>query len=193
MSDTPRKKINKSTTSKYQGSYPEEYMNLCAQGHGRIEFLAEKRICNNTFLQWCRTYPEMEMARIQGKVLAEACWRMRANEHLVTHSNKFDNVSFDTSLYKFTMGGRFGYSSKKKFPLPTFTSNIMENYVNVMMTANEDRYDIQDIKAAVDIVMAGMAIVEHMEIRKELNDIKAMLGEQKQKVEGRSEQIDDGA
>ncbi len=195
MSETTRKKINKSTTSKYQTDYPAEYLKICSTGGGRVDFLAKIGICHNTFVTWCETYPEMEEARVKGKVLAEHWWREQARAHLVTYSSKEDgSTNFDSSLYKWTMGGRFGYSSKKKFKFPKLGDDVMKNYQAVLKEAEKGCYEASEVKTAVDIVATGVMIVQNQELVRKVEELQAQINaQQQQKVDRPNYEDDDGA
>jgi len=109
-----RKTVNKRTTTKYTGDMPSKLLAVCAEGGTPIEFCAQERIDKNTLNAWCENYPEMMQARTLGKVLAEAWWLKQAKDYLVTHGSKeFGTTKFDSNLYKFYVGGRFGHSGDK--------------------------------------------------------------------------------
>lgn len=187
-------RINKSTTSKYQSSYCDDFINHCKEGGSIAEFCFKKNVSRKTFDTWSETYPDFNEARIRGKNIAEGWWLNQARIHLVTYSSKDEgSTNFDTSLYKHIVGGRFGHAAKRKFRFPQMGTDVLENYLRVIEEAQTNLYEAVEVKAAVDVVLAGMTIIEHVQIKKELDAIKAMIGEQKQKVEGRADEIDDGA
>lgn len=110
-----RKTVNKKTCTKYCGDMPMKYLKLCELGGSTPEFLLQEMIGRTTFDEWCDKYPDMAQAKRIGKQIAEGWWIKQAKNHLITYSSKEEgSTHFDTNLYKFIMGGRFGHNHDKK-------------------------------------------------------------------------------
>jgi hypothetical protein len=108
------KTVNEKTTTKYDAEAPERYLALCREGGSVPEFCRNEMICRRTLDAWCENYPEMKQAKELGKVIAEGWWIEQARNNLVTHSSKeYGTTKFDTNLYKFIAGGRFGHTGDK--------------------------------------------------------------------------------
>ncbi len=109
------KTVNPKTNTKFTGTTPQEFLDHCAMGGSVPEFCLHKMISRTTFDTWCDTYPQMKEAKKSGKILAEGWWLQKGRDHLVTHSSKESGTTrFDTNLYKFIMGGRFGHMGDKR-------------------------------------------------------------------------------
>jgi hypothetical protein len=115
------KKVNPSTTTKYDGGVIERFLKLCSEGGSVPEFCLQENICRTTFDLWCEKYHAMMTAKKKGKSIAEGWWLKQARMHLVIHNvtekRGFDSTTettkFDTALYKHIVGGRFGHTSDK--------------------------------------------------------------------------------
>ena len=105
--------INPKTTTKFTKEMPQKFLDLCDEGGSVPEFCRQEKICRATFERWCEIYPTMADARKKGKLIAEGWWIEKAREHLITYGSKFETTTFNTNLYKFIMGGRFGHTADK--------------------------------------------------------------------------------
>jgi len=188
------KKINKSTTSKYLGTYPQKFIEHCRKGKTTVEFVAEIGVDRDTFDRWCHTYKEMGNAKILGKELAEKWWVEQAQAYLTTYSSKDEGTTkFDTNLYKFIVGGRFGHGSKKKFKAPKFTDDIKKNYLLALNQIASGGTTQEDCELLMKIVATGMAIDEHLLMRDKIAEFERRLNEQEQSNFKSVEAFDDGA
>jgi hypothetical protein len=117
-----KKTVNKKTTTKYDGTIPDKLRDHLAKGATIPEFCRLERISRQTLDNWCENYPDCKEARIEGKLWAEGWWLEQAREHLVTETIKTtdedgnsmtSSKKFDSNLYKFYVGGRFGHTGDK--------------------------------------------------------------------------------
>ena len=106
------KKINPKTATKLEGDCHIRFLRHCAHGGSIPQFCRNEEIDRDTFDRWCKTYPHMAAAKAKGKLWAEGWWIEQAQQNLITHSSKETGTDkFDTNLYKFIVGGRFGHTS----------------------------------------------------------------------------------
>ena len=105
--------INPKTTTKYNKDIIPDFLELCGKGGSVPEFCRLKMISRDAFDGWCDKYPAMAEAKRVGKIIAEGWWIEKARECLITYNNKDETTKFDTNLYKFIMGGRFGHTADK--------------------------------------------------------------------------------
>lgn len=106
----------------YDNEMPNRFIESMKRGESIPEFLLSESMSRKSFDRYCLSYPEMGEAREIGKKFAEAWWMQQAKKHLVIHNTteKEGDISistttkFDTNLYRFYMGGRFGHTGDKK-------------------------------------------------------------------------------
>jgi hypothetical protein len=112
--------INPLTNTKYDGGVPERFLEHCATGGSIPQFCRNERISRSTFDDWIERY-NLKDLKPTGKLWAEGWWMQQAQNNLVTETVKeigedittVTTTKFDTSLYKFVAGGRFGHTSDK--------------------------------------------------------------------------------
>lgn len=114
--DGKLKTVNEKTKTKYDGGAPARLAEHLYGGGSIPQFCRNERICRNTLDAWCEKYPDMQQARIMGKIWAEGWWIQQAQENLLTHSSKEHGTDkFNTPLYTFMVGGRFGHTANSEF------------------------------------------------------------------------------
>ncbi|CAB4240836.1 hypothetical protein UFOVP23_25 [uncultured Caudovirales phage] len=107
------KRINTSTNNKQEEGCDKRFLALSEKGGSIAEFCLQEKISRTTFDAWCSKYPYMAQAKAMGKKLAEGWWLNMARNHLVITNDKETTTKFDTNLYKFITGGRFGHTGDK--------------------------------------------------------------------------------
>lgn len=109
------KKVN--NLSKLETDCHIRFLEHCRLGGSIPEFCLSEDIDRDTFDNWCKRYPHMQAAKIKGKQLAEGYWMKLGRDHIVTETRKVGKATittkFDTNLYKFIMGGRFGHTADR--------------------------------------------------------------------------------
>lgn len=110
-----QKTVNKKTTTKYDGKIFERYLEHCYNGGSTPQFCRLEKISRDTFDRWIATYDTKGEVKKTAKLWAEGWWIQQAQNHLVIHNDKdAGNTKFDTALYKYMTGGRFGHTSDKE-------------------------------------------------------------------------------
>jgi hypothetical protein len=109
------KKINPHTATKFSGQMVQDYLEHCRNGGSTPQFCREKRISTTTIDNWVKTYPDFAAAKKMAKEWAEGWWMDQAQKHLLTYRSKDEgSTHFDSKLYMFVVGGRFGHTSDKE-------------------------------------------------------------------------------
>jgi len=109
------KTVNKKTTTKYDGKVFDRYLEHCYNGGSTPEFCRNERICRDTFDAWIEKYDTAKIVKKTAKYWAEGWWLKEAKDNLVIHNeHQCGTTKFDTNLYKYYTGGRFGHTSDKE-------------------------------------------------------------------------------
>lgn len=153
--DGTQKTINAHTATKYDGDVKNRFLEHFYHGGSIPQFCRKERICRQTLYNWCEKYPEMQHARIMGKLWAEGWWLDQAQENLVTHSSKEGSTKFDSSTYKFIMGGRFGHTGEKE--LHDLAMKILAKMQNELpqgqqVKAEEAEYELISEDTSIEMI-----------------------------------------
>ncbi len=187
-------KINPKTTTKYEGTYPGDYLEHCSKGGSTPEFCRLKFIGRETFDEWCKRYPEMMAAKRQGKILAEGWWIEQAKLHLVTYSSKDEgSTTFNTNLYKFIMAGRFKHTGERRLKIPKMIpGDYTHNLGVVQKMAACGRFTVSELAAAAKLVTDEILVDQQITMRQDIEELKISAAS-RQETEGRDSEIEDGA
>lgn len=107
------KSVNARTSTKYDGKAFERFLDHCWKGGSIPQFCRQEKISRTCFDSWIEKYDPKNEVKPKAKVWAEGWWLQEAQDHLTTISSKNYSVKFDTNLYKFVVGGRFGHTADK--------------------------------------------------------------------------------
>ena len=151
-------------------------------------------ISRQTFDDWCARYPEMMEAKITGKVLAEGWWLDQCRQHLVTYSSKDEgSTNFNAGLYKFIMAGRFKHTGERRLKIPKMIpGNYAHNLGVVQKMAMCGRYTVAELAAASKLVTDEILVDQQITMRKDIEELQKVAAG-RQEVDGRTEEIEDGA
>lgn len=116
--DGKLKTVQEPKQTKYDGKVFDRFLEHCATGGSIPQFCLKERISRVTFDTWIAKYDTKNIVKPMGKTLAEGWWMQQANNHLVTMSTRDAagnavSTKFDTNLYKYVTGGRFGHHGEK--------------------------------------------------------------------------------
>lgn len=189
-----KKTINPRTTTKYEGTFPAEFLEHCSRGGSTVEFCAAKGVKKDTFYDWCKKYPEMAEAKIMGKQLAEAWWLNQAKMHLVTYSSKEEgSTNFNTNLYRFIMSGRFKHTGERRLKVPKMIpGNYAHNLGVVQQMAMSGRYTLAELAAASKLVTDEILVDQQITMRKDIEELQKIAAS-RQETNGTDSEIEDGA
>lgn len=151
------KKVHEPKQSKYDGRVFDRYLEHCAKGGSIPQFCLKEKITRATFDAWIEKYDTKGVIKPTGKTWAEGWWMQQANDHLVTHntrdsSGNAETTTFNTNLYKFVTGGRFGHMGEKALleVIAQMQSRIDMMSAQLMQqgkTAQEPEYTCDDNQA----------------------------------------------
>lgn len=136
----------------------------------------------------------MMEAKIRGKTLAEGWWLDQAQNNLIIENCRLGiTTSFDTNLYKFIMGGRFRHTAERRVRVPNMIpGEYAHNLGVVQKMAMSGRYTVTELAAAAKMVADEMIVDQQVTMRKEIEDLK-QIATARQEIDGRLEEIEDGA
>ncbi len=109
------KTVNVKTMTKFDPGVFDRYLEHCSKGGSIPQFCRNEKIGRPTFDAWIEKYDTTKEIKARGKLWAEGWWMEQAQENLVIHNDKdAGTTKFDTNLYKYVTGGRFGHTSEKE-------------------------------------------------------------------------------
>lgn len=189
--------INPETNTKYEGTFPQEFIDHCSHGGSVPEFCLLKRVARTTFDRWCEVYPEMKEAKKAGKTLAEGWWLRQAKEHLIIENESWKGGSltttFNTNLYKFIMAGRFKHTGERRLKIPKMIpGNYAHNLGVVQKMAMSGKFTVNELAAAAKLITDEILVDQQIYIKKEIEELKASAAS-RQEADGRDSEIEDGA
>jgi hypothetical protein len=170
--------------SDFELEYCEKLIEHGKKGHSLAEFCEDIGICEQTARRW-RKHPEFMEAYQKFITFSKAWWNQQAQCHLTTYVDaKEGGTKFDTNLFKFVTGGRFGMSHQPDIDLPGLESGTLDAKHRVALralargqiTPNQAATISQMLKDAIDIEAHG-EMKERMEI---IEKRLAEMGMQKQ-------------
>lgn len=179
------KSMNSSTTCKYNPAYPEMFLEHCKKGKTVVQFCRDISVGRDTFDSWCKTYPEMGEAKILGKQYAEAYWLDLADCHQEQES---ESVQLNMTLYRWTMGGRFGHGPIKKPKIKTSAADILGSFAEIAKAFQEGKISVQEFAILSDALVKVTGLVQHEKMSKDLEELKAFAEKTKAERVGESEE-----
>jgi hypothetical protein len=91
--------------TKYTEDMPQIIVDYMAQGNSVIQFAALVGIHKDTLYEWANKYPDFSDAFRRARILCESFWEKK-------YAKALDDKTVNSTLYKFYMSARFGWSEK---------------------------------------------------------------------------------
>lgn len=147
--------------SSFELKYCDVLIEHGKKGHSFAEFCAEVGVSEITGRSW-RKHAEFMEAYNQFIAYSKAWWNQQAQAHLTTYVDaKEGGTKFDTNLFKFITGGRFGMSHQPDIDLPELETGSFDKkhraalraLARGQITPNQASVISQMLKDAIEIEM----------------------------------------
>lgn len=102
------------TNSQFKEEYCEKLVNMGKKGKSVAEFCADVSKSERTFLFWRQMYPQFQTAYEHYITNAKAYWSKLGHANVINYFDPKGGEQFDTNLFKFITGGRFGMSHNRE-------------------------------------------------------------------------------
>lgn len=150
--------------SSYELKYCDKIVEAGKKGHSFTQFCASIEVSKRVVIDWRTKYPEFEAAYQDFVMHARAYWEKLGQEYVITvQEENGAGEKFDTSLYKFITGGRFGMSHQPDIDIPELETGTLDQKHRAAMralargqlTPNQASVISQMLKDAMDIDAHG--------------------------------------
>jgi len=164
--------------SSFELEYCDKLIEHGKKGHSFAEFCADVGVHEETGRRW-RKHPEFMEAYKKFFAYSKAWWNQQAQCHLTTYIDaKEGGTKFDTNLFKFITGGRFGMSHQPDIDLPELESGSLDQKHRAAMRALA-RGQLTPNQAAVisQMLKDAMDIDAHGDMKQRMEEIERRIAE----------------
>lgn len=175
--DTGKYLDHNETWNKFKPEYCEKLIEMGKQGKSRSQFCSAISICQDTFYGWLKMFKEFHQAYQLFKIHSRAWWEQQGQENLIqVYDAEGGGIKFDTSMWKFTVGGRFGMSSKKENDgLDLSKGNLQKQQKDALKALAQGEISQEQALAISQMILDAAKLEEHTEIKTKLDEIEARL------------------
>lgn len=177
-SKNPDKKIKTEPGNyKYISAYPNKLIKMGMEGKSIPDFCVAADICEPTYWRWVRTIPEFKKAHFKYKTFAKKYWMEFGAKNVVTYvGEKGEGEKFDTSLYKFITGGRFGMSNNPDIELLQLgVGSLQKQQRDAMKALANGHITMQQASAISSMLKEAIDIDTHVELKSKIEELERVI------------------